>query len=180
MKKIKKIFLAIIGLIALLLIVAIFVKKEYSVVRNITINKPRQEVFEYVKNIKNQNYYSKWNLTDPNAVKTYSGTDGTVGFIAAWDSKMKDVGQGEQEIKKIQDGERLDMELRFKRPFKATDYAYMTTESVGENQTKVSWGFNGKMDYPLNLMLLAYNMDKMLGGDMNVGLTNLKTILEKK
>ncbi len=180
MKILKKIFLAIIGLIVLLLIVAIFVKKEYSVVRDITINKPRHEVFEYVKNIKNQNYYSKWNLADPNAVKTYTGTDGIVGFIAAWDSKMKDVGQGEQEIKKIQDGERLDMELRFIRPFKATDYAYMTTESISENQTKVSWGFNGKMAYPMNLMLLAYNMDKLLGGDMDSGLTNLKDILEKK
>ncbi len=180
MKILKRIFLAIIGLIALLLIVALFAKKEYSVVRDITIDKPKQEVFDYVKNIKNQNYYSKWNMTDPNAVKTYTGTDGTVGFIASWDSKMNDVGQGEQEIKKIQDGERLDMELRFTRPFKATDYAYMTTESISGNQTKVSWGFYGKMDYPMNIMLLMYNMDKTLGGDMNAGLLNLKAILEKK
>ncbi len=179
MKILKRIFLAIIGLIALLLVVALFAKKDYSVVRDITINRSRQEVFDYVKNIKNQNFYSKWNMTDPNAVKTYTGTDGTIGFIASWDSKMNDVGQGEQEIKKIQDGERLDMELRFIRPFKATDYAYMTTESIGGNQTKVNWGFYGKMDYPMNIMLLMYNMDKTLGGDMNTGLTNLKAILEK-
>ena len=116
---------------------------------------------------------------DPNMIKVYAGNDGTVGFISAWDSKLSDVGKGEQEITKITEGERLDFELRFLRPFKATDYAYMTTESAGDNQTVVKWGFNGKMPYPMNLMLVCMNMDKMIGKDLETGLTNLKNVLEK-
>jgi hypothetical protein len=36
------------------------------------------------------------------------------------------------------------------------------------------------MKYPMNLMLLFFNMDEMLGKDLNTGLTDLKTILEKQ
>ena len=50
---------------------------------------------------------------DPDMKKTYRGTDGTVGFVSAWDSEKDDVGKGEQEIIKITDGERIDYELRF-------------------------------------------------------------------
>lgn len=39
---------------------------------------------------------------------------------------------------------------------------HMVTEDAEGNQTKVKWGFNGKMPYPMNLMLLAMDMDGML------------------
>jgi hypothetical protein len=119
-------------------------------------------------------------MMGPNMKKEYKGTDGTVGFISAWDSQEKNVGAGEQEIKKITDSDRIDFELRFKRPFEATDYAYMITEAVDSNQAKVKWGFNGTMKYPMNLMLLFMDMDKMLGKDLDTGLTNLKNVLEKQ
>jgi hypothetical protein len=179
MKILKKITMVILGLIALLLIVALFVKKEYAVVREVTINKPRQVVFDYVKYLKNQDNYSVWAKLDPNMKKDYSGTDGTLGFVSAWESNVKDVGSGEQEITKITDGERLDMELRFLKPFKSTDFAYIITENVSDNQTKVMWGFTGKMPYPMNIMLLCMNMDKMLGNELQTGLNNLKSTLEK-
>ena len=179
MKIVKKILLVLLGIVVLFLVIALFVKKEYAVEREITINKSRQTVFDYVKYLKNQSNYSVWAQMDPNMKKEYRGTDGTVGFVSAWDSNVKDVGKGEQEIKAIKEGERLDFELRFKVPFEATDYAYIVTEQAGENQTKVKWGFNGKMPYPMNTMLLFMNMDEMLGKDLETGLTNLKTVLEK-
>jgi hypothetical protein len=179
MKIIKKIASIILGLIALLLIIALFVNKEYAVVREVKINKPKSEVFGYVKYLKNQDNYSVWAKMDPLMKKEYKGTDGTVGFVSAWDSNVKDVGKGEQEITKITDGERLDVELRFFKPFKSTDYAYMITENISNNETKVLWGFKGKMPYPMNLMLLCMNMDKMLGKDLETGLQNLKSTLEK-
>jgi hypothetical protein len=179
MKIMRRILLGIVGAIALLLIIALFLKKDYAVVREISINKPKGQVFEYIKYLKNQNDYSVWASMDPNMKKDYRGTDGTVGFVSAWESDDENVGKGEQEIKKINEGERIDMELRFIKPFEATDNAYMTTESINEKETKVRWGFNGRMDYPMNLMLLFMNMDEMLGKDLDAGLQNLKANLEK-
>ena len=82
--------------------------------------------------------------------------------MSAWESDKKDVGTGEQEIKKITEGERLDFELRFIKPFESTEAAYMITEPVSENQTKVRWGFNGHMNYPSNLVILFMDFDKMI------------------
>ncbi|PWV53505.1 SRPBCC family protein [Chitinophaga sp. S165] len=179
MKVLKKILLVIVVLVVILLIVAAFTKKRYAVEREIVINKPKQEVFDYVKLLKNQDNYSKWAMMDPAMKKTYTGTDGTVGFISAWESDKKDVGKGEQEIKKITEGERLDFELRFIKPFEATEHAYMLTEAASPASTKVKWGFDGHMNYPMNLMLLCMDFEKMIGDDLQTGLNNLKTNLEK-
>lgn len=38
---------------------------------------------------------------------------------------------------------------------------------------------DGKMDYPMNVMMPIINMDKMLGDQLQAGLNDLKIILEK-
>lgn len=180
MKILKYIGLGIVGIIALILIIAAFTKKEYAVEREITINKPKMEVFEYVKLLKNQDNFSVWAMMDPNMKKEFRGTDGTVGAVSAWDSEVDNVGKGEQEIKKITEGERIDTELRFMKPFEATDNAYFAFASVDSTQTNVKWGFNGKMNYPMNFLLLCMDMDGMLGKDLAKGLENLKAVMEKQ
>jgi len=179
MKIIKTILFSILGIIVLALVAAFFMPKEYAVEREVIINQPRDSVFNYVKYLKNQDNFSVWAKTDPNMKKTFTGVDGTVGAVSAWESNDENVGVGEQEIKKIAEGKRIDFELRFKTPFEATEDAYMTTEAISATETKVKWGFNGGMDYPMNLMLPFLQMDKVIGKDLQTGLDNLKVILEK-
>jgi len=165
--------------IATPLIVALFVRKTFSIEREITISRPIHVVFDYLKYLKNQDQFSKWATMDPNMKKKYRGTDGTVGFVSAWESKDKNVGVGEQEIKKITPGKRIDFELRFVKPFASVANAYMTTDAMSKNETIVIWGFESRMSYPKNLMLL-FNMEKMIGDDLSTGLINLKNRLEKQ
>jgi len=179
MKFLKYLGLGVVGIIVLILITASFLKKDYNVERDITISKPKDSVFAYIKYLKNQGNYSKWAKMDPNSKMEYKGTDGTVGFSYTWNSQIKDVGQGEQTIKKIVENESIDYELHFIKPFEGLADAYLTTETVGNNQTKVRWGFTGHMKYPFNIFLLVMNMDKLIGDDLSVGLTNLKGILDK-
>lgn len=180
MKILKWLFVIVVIIIAIPLIAAIFIPKDYSVSREVVINKPKQEVFDYVKFLKNQNDFSKWAKLDPHMKKTFTGNDATVGFISAWESDSSNVGAGEQEIKAIKNGERIDYEIRFKKPFESTSSAYMTTEDAGGNQTKVKWVFYGNMPYPMNLMKVIMNMDESVGNDLQTGLNNLKGIVEKK
>ena len=176
--KIFKVLSLIIGvLVILVLILGLFAKKEMQADKEIVINKPKALVYDYIKLLKNQNDYSKWASMDANMKKSFSGTDGTVGFISAWDGNS-DVGKGEQEIKKIE-GDRIDYELRFEKPFKSTNTAYMSTTALTDSTTKVTWGFAGKMNYPLNAMSLFVDMGKKVGDDFGEGLINLKNILEK-
>src|SRR5690554_3238911 len=117
MKTLKRILIVIGIIIAIPLIAALFVNKEYGVEKEVVIDKPEAVVFEYIKHLKNQDNFSKWATMDPAMNKTYRGTDGTVGFVSAWDSDSASVGSGEQEIMKIVEGERIDYELRFLKPF---------------------------------------------------------------
>ena len=173
------ILLIIIGLVGLLLIIGLFTKKNYVIERDVVVNKPRNDVFKYISFIKNQDFYSKWVMSDPNMRKNFSGTDGTPGFIYAWDSDQKDTGKGEQEIKQIVDNEQIATEIRFEKPFKNVSQALMAVNEMGENQTKVKWSFTSSMKYPMNVMLLFLDFEKLLGKDMETSLVRLKGILEK-
>lgn len=179
MSIIKRILLVIVVIITILLVVALFLKNDYLVERQIVINQPSTKVYNYIKYLKNQDHFSIWNQLDPNMKKSYKGTDGTVGFIAAWESTSDSVGVGEQEIMKLEEGKRVDTQLRFKTPFESKNNAYLITDDLGNNQTRVKWGFTGTMPYPMNLMNLFFNMDEVVGGDFETGLKNLKIVLEK-
>lgn len=171
MKILKWIGILLLGIIVLALIVAAFVPKEFTYERSIMINKPRAVVFDYVKYIKNQDNYGKWQLMDPGMKKAYEGTDGTVGFKYSWDSKELD--KGSQTITKIVEGERIETSLDF--GFGDPAHSYMITTDEGAGQTEVTWGISGKSPYPFNLMSLFYDMGK----DFDTGLNNLKKVLEK-
>lgn len=177
MKVIKIILGIVVLLILLVLIIALFVDKDYSIRREIVINRPKAEVFDYVRHLKNQDNYNAWVRIDPNMKKEFRGTDGTEGFVYAWDSEIKSAGKGEQEIKSITEGEKVDIEVRFEKPFKGLAHTPITTTSEG-NGTKVVWGMDGRSAYPMNFMNLF--MGSMLGDKLDESLRDLKNILEAK
>ncbi len=115
MKIIRKILIAILIIIAIPLIMALFIRKDYRIEREIIINKPKPIVFDYLKYLKNQDYYSTWVMMDPQMKKTFTGTDGTVGFIYAGDANKK-AGKGAQVITNIVEGEKINVEVRFIKP----------------------------------------------------------------
>ena len=176
---IKKILIVLILILAIVLIAAYVMPKKYAIEREITINKPVDTVFNYVRSLKNQNEFSVWANIDPKMKVTYSGTDGEVGSKSAWESNVKEVGVGEQKITNITTGKRIDFALRFKKPMEDTAVGFMSTETVSGNQTKVKWGINGVFPYPMNVMMPMMKMDKMIGKDLQKGLENLKTKMEQ-
>ncbi|MBC7488281.1 MAG: SRPBCC family protein [Cytophagaceae bacterium] len=169
------ILLVLIAIIALLLIVGFFIKKEYSIERVVFIGQPKEKVFEFIKILNNQDHYNKWWMDDLQPKKTLKGIDGAVGFITAWDNGGQQ--KGEQEIKKITEGQRIDFELRFEKPFKNIADTFMETTAFAEG-TKLSWGFSGKNKYPMNAIYKVFNLEKKLGDDMSIGLNRLKNVLE--
>ncbi len=167
----------ILFLLLLFFIVPLFVKKEYCVSQYISIKKPNTEVFDYVKYLGNQTHYNKWVMADPNVKRVTTGTDATVGFLNAWDSEVKSVGKGEQEITKLVPGERIDSVVRFEKPFKNVARVEMTTETESPGATWLGWIMHGQNEYPMNIMNLF--IPGMLGKDMAESLGNLKKIMEK-
>ena len=178
MKIVIIILISVAALITLLLIITLFIKNEYVIKREIVINQSSEEVYKYIKFLRNQENYSKWVMADPGMKKEFTGTDGNTGFVYAWDSENKNVGKGEQEIIRLVEGERVDSEIRFIKPFEGIAITSMLIEPASERQTKVIWSMNGKNNYPMNLMIPF--IDNLLGKDLQMSLGNLKSILEKK
>ncbi|HMK16924.1 MAG TPA: SRPBCC family protein [Chitinophagaceae bacterium] len=177
MNTVITILLVVVGIIALLLIIALFMKKEHYVNREIIINVPRQKVFDFLKLLKNQDQFNKWATADKiNRKEEFKGTDGTEGFIYSW-SGDKSAGQGEKEIKKIIEGERIETEIRFVKPMRVSAGVIFETESLSENQTKVNLINTGTLKYPLNIMIPM--AEKKFPKDMDASLSTLKNILEK-
>ncbi len=164
------------GIVALVILLAIIAPKNYNVSRSTVVNKDKTTVFEYLKYLEKQREWSPWQKKDPNMEQKLTGTDGTVGAVSYWNGN-KDVGEGEQEIKKIVEGETIEGELRFYKPWKSTSDCYLNVEDA-EGGTKVTWGFSGKNKFPVSIMMLFMNMDKAVGKDFEEGLTSLKQNLE--
>ena len=172
------ILLVIVTLFVLVLIAGAIIGTKMTIEKTITINRPLQQVFDYVKYVKNHDNFSVWAMMDPEMKKEYRGTDGQTGFVFAWDSaKKKNVGAGEQEIEEISDGKSINYELRFFRPMQDVAKARFVFEPSSSNQTKVQWGFYSKMKYPMNVIKPA--IQSMLGKNLETGLQNLKAVLEK-
>ena len=169
------ILLVLAGIIALLLLVALFMKREHYVKREIVINAPRQNVFDFLKLLKNQDRFNKWAKADKDRKEQTKGTDGTVGYIYSW-SGNKSAGEGEKEIMNIVEGERIETEIRFVKPMRIAARVIMETASLSGNQTKVALTNAGTLHYPLNLLIpLA---EKNFAKDMDSSLATLKTLLE--
>ncbi len=176
MKIIIIILLVLASIIALLLIIALFMKKEHYVKREIVINAPIQKVFDFLKLLKNQDQFNKWAKADPDRKWEYKGTDGTVGFIISWSGNKK-AGEGEKEIMNIIEGKRIETQIRFIKPMVTTADVIMETESISDNQTKVSLINSGTLKYPMNIFIPM--AEKNFPKDMDSSLATLKTVLEK-
>jgi hypothetical protein len=180
MKIVKYIFAALGILLAVLLLTGLFLPKEYALSRTVTIQRSNADVYNYVKYLKNQANYNVWAQMDPNQINTYTGEDGQVGFTSAWKSEIDSVGAGSQTIVAMNEGTSIDYEIIFTEPFESTMQTAMLFEPLDSNSTKLTWNFRGDMNYPFNIMLLVYDMEKTLGKDLQQGLNTLKEILEKE
>lgn len=160
-------------ILAVFLIAGLMISRHFEYIEQIEIAKNADTIFEYIRFLNNQDSFSKWATMDPNMKKTFTGTDGEVGAISSWDSDNKNVGKGAQEIIAIQK-HKIDYEIRFEKPFKATNYAYMLVEAKSDNISIVKWGFKGSYPFPMHVFMKLMNLEKMLRNDLQIGLQNLK------
>ncbi|MBK7880939.1 MAG: SRPBCC family protein [Saprospiraceae bacterium] len=177
MKILKTVSLILVIIIALPLIVAIFIPRQYTVSVSETINKPKKEVYDYLVMLKNQEEFSEWVKADPNLHPVITGVDGTVGAKQSWNSKDDNVGEGEQTITKLTD-DRIDVDIKFIRPFEGNAKAANIFKVINENQTEVISEFYADEKYPLNLMSYLFGRGMIKNTEIK-NLKNVKQILEK-
>ncbi|NOU58997.1 SRPBCC family protein [Marinifilum caeruleilacunae] len=173
-----KTFLYIIGAIVLIVGALHFMApKTYQVDRKIVVNQEIETVFKSLCSLKEQQIWSPWAELDPEMKVTYNGTDGSVGSFTYWIGN-KDVGEGEQEIIKIEPNSYIETELRFMKPFESTSTGYFELKPVADG-TEITWGLKGDSSFPTTLFMVFMDMDENVGPDFEKGLAKFKAYIEK-
>jgi hypothetical protein len=169
----------LIGVAAVILILLIVIAKQaadFRYARSATIAAPPAVIFQHVNDFKKMDVWSPWMKIDPNVKTTYEGPPSGVGAIESWDGN-KNVGSGRMTITDSRPSELIQMKLEFFRPFAATNTAEFTFKPEGSGTT-VTWAMFGKRNFMTKAMGMFMNFDKMIGGDFEKGLANLKAIAE--
>ena len=172
MKLLKILLYILLGGAALVVLLGLFAKKDYHIERSIEIDASKAMVYEYARYFKNFEQWSPWSAYDPNLKQVIEGTDGALGATYKWSGNDK-VGVGEQTITAISP-DRIDMEIRFQKPWESTSPVFLSFEDAPEGKTKVNWGFDMHVDFPWNGMAMFTNVDAGVGKDYERGLETLK------
>jgi len=148
----------------------------YRVARRASIASPPAVVFAQVADFHRWDTWSPWAKLDPAMKTTYSGSKAAVGSSYAWTGNDK-VGEGRMTIVAATPPSSLDIKLEFIRPFASTnETSFAFADAPGG--TEATWTMVGHNNFMGKLAGSFMNFDKMIGGDFERGLTQLKAVAE--
>ena len=172
----KKI-LAVIAVIVLVFVIIVALQPaEFHVARTATVTAPAEVVFAQVNELKKWDSWSPWVKLDPAMKQSYEGPASGTGAISRWAGNNQ-VGEGSMTITESRPNELIRLNLEFIKPMAGTSTAEFSFKPEG-SRTTVTWSMSGKNNFIAKAMCLFMNMDKMVGGDFEKGLTSLKAIVE--
>ncbi len=171
------VLIAVVVIIAALLAYGALQSPSFSVVREAEFAAAPAKVFEQINNFHNWTHWSPWEKLDPHLHRNYTGPEAGVGAKYAWVGN-RNVGEGNMEITQSEPAKRMQLDLHFLKPFKANNVTEFTLTPAGKG-TRLRWEMRGQRPFMFRLLGFAFNMDKIVGGDFDKGLANLKTVVEK-
>ncbi len=176
-----KIALIIVGIIAAgiacVLIVAVFRPNTFTVQRTASIKAPPEKIFPFIDDFKQWPVWSPFENIDPDMKRTYGPKTAGEGATYSWEGN-KNIGSGSMEILDAPAPRQVTIKLDFTRPFEAHNVAEFTLVPAGD-ATNVTWAMRGPVPYFFRIMHMVMNMDKMVGGQFDKGLADLKAAAEK-
>jgi len=173
----KKIALGIVLLIVAVLGYATTQPDSFAIERRISINAAPEKVFANINDFHLWEAWSPWAKMDPDMKVTYSGPTSGPGAVYEWTGNS-DVGTGRMEITGSTPPSNVTIKLDFLEPFESHNTTVFTLAPSAAG-TDVTWAMSGPANYMSKLMTTFVSMDKMLGGDFERGLQQLKTVAEK-
>ncbi len=149
----------------------------YTVERSVTMDAPAERIYEQIADFHNWTNWSPWEDVDPELKRSFSGAESGPGAVYGWSGNRK-AGQGRMEITDATQPSRVQIDLRFEKPFKARNDTWFTISSEGSG-SRVTWTMTGQKTLMTKVMGIFTSMDKMIGPDFEKGLGRLKTTTEQ-
>jgi hypothetical protein len=169
---------AVAGLIPVFEVVVALQPADFRIERSAMMRAPAQAPFMQVNDFQNWRAWSPWEKVDPALKRQYDGPRAGTGAVYAWQGN-KDVGEGRMTITESRPGELVRIRLEFFQPFAATNTAEFRFKPSGD-ATAVTWTMSGQNNFLSKAICLFVDMDKMVGGMFEQGLTQMKTVVERR
>jgi hypothetical protein len=163
--------------VAIFCVVVAMQPAHFRVERSATMNAPPPVVFNQVNDFHKWDTWSPWAKLDPNMKTNFEGAPAGNGAVYSWTGNS-DVGEGRMTITDSKPAELIKIKLDFIKPFAASSDTVFSFKPQG-NQTAVTWTMDGDNNFIGKAFCLFMNMDKMVGGDFEKGLAQMKTTAEK-
>ena len=168
---IKKAFLVLVGLLAVVLIIPLFKSPHFRVERSRSIPASAEALFPYVNNHKKFNEINPWLKMDPDAKVSYSGPESGVGAVSSWEGGK--TGKGSATIVESKPNESVKLRMDWKEPMEGTSTVEYTLVPDG-GRTKVTWAMYGENNYVGKLMSMVMDCEKMCGPSFEQGLADIE------
>jgi hypothetical protein len=175
MKALKRIFLVLAILVAVLVVVGFFLPKSYRVERSTVINAPAKDVYPHISSFRKWQDWIAWNTAKfPDMTVTFGAQDSGVGASYSWTGKSS--GNGAIKFTKVEPDQGIEYLLDFENgKYISNGSITLVPEGAGVRATWVNGGDLG--NNPLNRWF-GLMMDTMMGPDFEAGLANLKAKAE--
>jgi hypothetical protein len=173
---IKKILAVLVVLIAAFAGYVALQPNELVVERQATIAATPDKVFGEVNDLHKWDAWSPWAKLDPMAKIGFEGPAAGKDAGFTWSGNDK-VGEGRMTIVESRPAELVDINVAFTKPFENTSSSKFAFKPEAD-KTVVTWTMNGKQNFVEKAMCIVFNGKKMLGDEMEKGLSNLKTVAE--
>jgi uncharacterized protein YndB with AHSA1/START domain len=164
-------------LIAGVLILAALKPDVFRVERSASIKAPPEKVYALINDFKAWTIWSPWEKKDPAMKRSYGAVTTGKGATYGWDGN-NNVGQGSMEITDAVAASKIELKIDFVKPMEGHNTIVFTLTPQGE-MTQVNWSMQGSTPFIGKIFHVFMNMDKMVGGDFEAGLANLRAAAEK-
>jgi hypothetical protein len=172
----KRIALALVVLVAILVVVVATRPSTYRVERSARAAAPADAVYAQVADFHRWAAWSPWEKLDPGMKRTFEGPALGEGARYSWSGNDK-VGEGRMTITSARPGEEVGIRLEFLKPWASTNATTFRLAPDGGG-TKVTWSMEGHNDFLGKAATLFMGMDKMIGADFERGLAQLAAAAE--
>lgn len=177
MKTLKKIALWILAIIALLVIIAYLLPRNYKVERSIFIKADKMVIYDLTSNFNKWNLWVAWNREmDSTVVFELSGEMGKPGAQWKWNGQI--LGNGEMTLTELQPGQFVGYDLAFDQG-KYTSKGGFNFEESGDS-VKITWFDTGDLGFNPIARYMGLMMERMMGPDFEKGLSKLKLVAEER
>jgi hypothetical protein len=120
--------------------------------------------------------WNPWARLDPAMKHAYAGAPAGTGAVYTW-AGNREVGAGRMTMTESRPSDLIRIKLEFLTPFAATSTAEFTFKPEGD-RTVVTWSMVGRNNFVAKAIHLVMDMDKMVGGNFEKGLADMKSVVE--